>query len=198
MRTSTITAAILLAVLLPVSACSSGGDEDDKPRAKSSVDCTDQQLSQEEWIDNCRAASSAAQSSTGLRFGRSYRWPDGLEVSVVGARRVTDFGEYDRKPNADEIGFRVELKIANKGKAPAGLDDLSLIVEGATHGGQAASTTYDAGSEPLEGRIAPGVTVVKNDDSVLEKRYGPKIVVTVQRMSENFDLEFPEFTGSIE
>jgi hypothetical protein len=32
---------------------------------------------------------------------------------------------------------------------------------------------------------------------VLETKYGKKIVVTVQRNSENFDLDFAEFNGEI-
>jgi hypothetical protein len=56
---------------------------------------------------------------------------------------------------------------------------------------------YENGSQPLEGRLAPGVVATKNADHVLETKYGKKIVVTVQRNSENFDLDFPEFTGEI-
>ncbi|MBO3681685.1 hypothetical protein [Streptomyces sp. NEAU-YJ-81] len=202
MRTHHI-AVVILAATLPLAACSSGDDdsEDPKPRAAGkSFDCTTQDTTQAEWMEHCadKATESAEQSSTGLTFGKAYRWPDGLEVSVTSAKVVTEFGEYDSKPDANETGFRVELELANKGKAAVKLDDLSLITEGATNGGEAASTTYDVGSEPLEGRLAPGITVTKNDDEVLETKYGKKIVVTVQRASENLDLEFPEFSGTIQ
>ncbi|MGW7688801.1 hypothetical protein ACWGMA_07895 [Streptomyces asiaticus] len=202
MRTRMI-AAIILAATLPLTACSGDGDNGKDEKAKAagnSFDCTSQDTTQAEWMKHCadKATAPAEQSSTGLAFGKSYRWPDGLEVSVTSAKTVTEFGEYDSKPDPNETGFRVELKLTNKGKAAVKLDGLSLITEGATNGGEAASTTYDVGSEPLEGRLAPGLTVTKNDDEVLGTKYGRKIVVTVQRASENFDLEFPEFTGSIQ
>ncbi|MEU1663538.1 hypothetical protein ABZ547_07980 [Streptomyces sparsogenes] len=205
MRTRAI-AALILAASLPLTACSSSDDKDSskdvKPTAagKKSFDCDDPNGDQAAWVEHCadKKPAPAEQPSTGLAFGKSYRWPDGLEVSVASAKQVTQFGEYDSKPSANETGFRVELKLSNKGKTPAKLDDLSVIVEGATNGGEAASTTYETGSEPLEGRLAPGMTVTKNDDSVLGTKYGKKIVVTVQRMSDDFDLEFPEFTGTIQ
>lgn len=198
----TIAAAVILAASL--TACGNGDDGgDNRPQAaaaKPSVDCSDDNLSQADWIDHCgdQTTAPAEQPSSGLTFGKTYRWPDGLEVSVASVKQVTKFGEYDNGPGPGDIGFRVSLKLSNKGKAPAALDDLSVITEGATNGGEAASAAFDAGSEPLEGRLAPGVTVTKNDDEVLGKKFGRNIVVTVQRSSENFDLEFPEFTGSIE
>ncbi|WP_275558471.1 hypothetical protein [Streptomyces sp. 5-6(2022)] len=195
-------AAIILAATLPLTACSGNdGGKDEKPKAAGkSYDCDNPNGDQASWVEHCadKKPAPAEQASTGLTFGKSYRWPDGLEVSVTSAKTVTQFGEYDSKPDANETGFRVTLKLANKGKAPVKLDGLSLITEGATNGGEAASTTYDVGSEPLEGRLAPGTTVTKNDDEVLGRKYGKKIVVTVQRASEKFDLEFPEFTGSIQ
>ncbi len=48
------------------------------------------------------------------------------------------------------------------------------------------------------GRLAPGLSVTRNDESVSGKRYSKKIVVTVQRTSDNFDLECPEFAGTIQ
>ncbi|MET9372268.1 hypothetical protein ABZY00_31135 [Streptomyces griseoflavus] len=77
------------------------------------------------------------------------------------------------------------------------LDDISTIVEGATNGGDSSVSEFAVDSAPLDGRLAPGTTVTKTDDNVLESKYGKKIVVTVQRSSENFDLEFPEFEGEI-
>lgn len=198
----TIAAAVILAASL--TACGNGddGEKSSEPRAAaSSFDCTTQDTTQAEWMKHCAdevEEPAAEQPSAGLTFGKTYRWPDGLEVSVTSVKRVTKFGEYDNGPGAGDIGFRVNLKLSNKGKAPAALDDLSVITEGATNGGEAASAAFDAGSEPLEGRLAPGVTVTKNDDEVLGKKYGRAIVVTVQRSSENFDLEFPEFSGTIQ
>lgn len=198
----TIAAAVILAASL--TACDSNADnggKKSKPQAaSSSFDCT-LQTSQAEWTKHCAdevEEPAAEQASAGLTFGKMYRWPDGLEISVTAVRQVTKFGEYDTRPDPSEVGFRVELKLTNKGKASTKLDDLSIITEGATNGGEASATTYNIGSEPLEGRLAPGVSVVKNDDGVLGKQYGNKIVVVVQRSSKDFGLEFPEFTGTIQ
>ncbi|GAA1672745.1 hypothetical protein GCM10009680_10610 [Streptomyces yatensis] len=65
-------------------------------------------------------------------------------------------------------------------------------------GAEPASTTWDVDPEPLVGRLAPGLSVTRNDESVSGKRYSKKIVVTVQRTSDNFDLECPEFAGTIQ
>lgn len=198
MRASII-AAVILTAALPLTACSGDGDGKKSKAAGASFDCTSQDTTQAEWMEHCADDNPGPpEQTTDLTFGKTYQWPDGLKVSVVSAKKVTKFGEYDRKPDPDETGFRVELKLTNGGKSPVKLDGLSTIIEGATNGGEAASTTYDAGSEPLEGRLAPGMTVTKNDDSVLETKHGKKIVVTVQRSSDNFDLEFPEFTGTIQ
>jgi hypothetical protein len=143
-------------------------------------------------------SESPATKTTGLKFGESYIWPDGLKVSVVEARVFSDF-DPDLSESADpgETPFRVKLKVDNTSKTPVALDDLSLIVEGATNGGEAAVTTFNNGSEPLEGRLAAGVSAVKTADHVLETKYGKKIVVTVQRSSADFSLDFPEFNGQI-
>lgn len=208
-RATAATAALLLAAL---TACS-GSDGDAKSDAKSpgkakasaskEVDCSDESLSQADWMEHCSGKAGTGGDgtegqATGLKFGESYSWPDGLKVTVVEAKVFADYdselGESAEPGNTD---FRVKLKLENGGESAVSLDGLSLIIDGATNGGQAATTVFENGSEPLEGRLAPGVSAVKTDDNVLESKYGKKIVVTVQRASEDFDLEFPEFTGEI-
>lgn len=204
MRVRVAITAILLAGTLV--ACS-GGSDDAKPgsAAKSSsapaaeeVDCSDPDLGQADWVENCEGAGTGGDGGpvTGLAFGKTYEWPDGLTVTVVEAKEVTEFGEYE-EPEDGNTAFRVKLKLTNSGEAPADLGDLSTIIEGATNGGEAGFTEFSDGSSPLGGRLAPGVTAVKTDDNVLETKYGKKIVVTVQRASEDFSLEFPEFDGAI-
>ncbi|MFF2184570.1 hypothetical protein [Streptomyces sp. NPDC058155] len=196
-----ITAAILAGTLV---ACSGGDDTKPTAAEKASkapaekVDCSDPDLSQADWVENCEGAGTGGDGgpTTGLTFGETYEWPDGLTVTVTEAREVTEFGEYE-EPEGGNTAFRVKVKLTNAGEAPADLGDLSTIIEGATNGGEASFTEFSNGSEPLDGRLAPGVTVVKTDDNVLETRYGKKIVVTVQRASEDFSLEFPEFDGAI-
>ncbi|MFI2631129.1 hypothetical protein ACH5A2_12150 [Streptomyces collinus] len=204
-RATAATAALLLAAL---TACGGGNSDGASAQTKApagktkKVDCTSQTLDQAEWMEHCAddasPGSDTGAKSTGLTFGESYKWPDGLKVTLVDAKVFTDFDkDLLESPEPDSTDFRVTLKLENGSKEPVALDDLSLIVEGATNGGEAAFTMYENGSQPLEGRLAPGVTTAKNADHVLETKYGKKIVVTVQRNSENFDLDFPEFTGEI-
>lgn len=204
-RTTAATAALLLAAL---TACGGSDNGDDtaaetksaKPAASESVDCTSQTLSQSEYMEHCAAEASEddGAKTTGLKFGESYTWPDGLKVSIVETKPFTDFDK-DALESAEpgSTSFRVKLKVENTGKAAVALDDLSLIVEGSTNGGEAAFTIFSRGSEPLEGRLAPGVSAVKTHDNVLESKYGKRIVVTVQRSSDDFSLAFPEFEGEI-
>ena len=199
-RTTAATAVLLLAAL---TACGGGGNDassETKASAKESVDCTSQELSQAEYMEHCAedASASEAAKSTGLKFGETYTWPDGLKVTVVNAKVFTDYNEdLAEAAEAGQTDFRVTLKLENAGKESVDLGDLSTIIEGATNGGEAAFTSFENGSQPLEGRLAAGVTTTKNDDNVLESKYGKKIVVTVQRSSDDFDLDFPEFNGEI-
>ncbi|WP_406729096.1 hypothetical protein WJ438_37330 [Streptomyces sp. GD-15H] len=200
------TAALLLAAL---TACGGGSSSDTaskpKPGASKSdtVDCTDQALDQAEWMEHCSdeagtGGDGTGWQATGLKFGESCTWPDGLKVTVVDARVFTDYDpELLESAEPGSTDFRVTLKLETGGKSAVDLDDLSVIVEGATNGGEAAFTMFEKGSQPLEGRLAPGVAATKTNDDVLETKYGRKIVVTVQRSSENFDLDFPAFEGEI-
>ncbi|WP_206313000.1 hypothetical protein [Streptomyces sp. JB150] len=199
-------AAMLLAALTACGGGGSDGSSASKTKTPASqqekVDCTSQTLDQAEWMEHCADEASpdsdTGAKSTGLQFGESYTWPDGLKVTVVDAKVFTDFNkDLLESPEPGSTDFRVTLKLENGSKEPVALDDLSLIVEGATNGGESAFTMFENGSQPLEGRLAPGVTATKNADHVLKTEYGKKIVVTVQRSSENFDLDFPEFTGEI-
>ncbi|WP_326750789.1 hypothetical protein OIE73_00865 [Streptomyces hirsutus] len=172
-----------------------------KPGASESdtLDCTEQTLDQAEWMGLCSDETGTGGDGTegqvtGLTFGESYTWPDGLKVTVVAARVFTDYDpELLESAEPGSTGFRVTLKLENGGKPAVDLDDLSVSVEGAANGGEAAFTMFEKGSQPLEGRLASGVAATKTNDNVLETKYGWKIVVTVQRNSENFDLDFPEF-----
>ncbi|WP_331719867.1 hypothetical protein OG217_37085 (plasmid) [Streptomyces sp. NBC_01023] len=170
-----------------------------------SVDCSDTSLSQADWVEHCSGKAGADTGgdggpSTGLAFGKTYTWPDGLKVTVVEAKTFTDFTADEGGPDPKNTEFRVKLKLTNNGKQLADLGDIDTIIEGATNGGEAASTGFDNGAAPLEGRLAPGVSTVKTDDNALEKQYGKKIVIRVQR-SSNDDTDdsftFPEFIGTI-
>jgi hypothetical protein len=207
-RATAATAALLLAVL---TACGGGSDSDktapSTPPATATpsekVDCTDESLSQAEWMKHCSGEAGTGGDGTegkltGLKFGESYTWPDGLKVSVLEAKEWTQFTDEDyATDDPAQTEFRVKVKVTNGGEAPVKLDDLSVFIEGATNGGEAATTGFATDSQPLEGRLAPGVSATKTDDNALETKYGKKIVVTVQRNSDDFSLDFPEFNGEI-
>ncbi|MGW0904364.1 hypothetical protein [Streptomyces sp. NPDC002853] len=209
------TAAVAAMLLAALTACggSDGGDGDkDDPKsvndsegsASKKVDCSDEDISQADWTKHCSdegagaEADGAEEKATGLKFGESYTWPDGLKVTVTEAKVFTDHNaELMESAEPGNTDFRVRLKLTNSGKSAVALDDLSLIVEGATKGGEASQTAFEKGAEPLEGRLAPGVSATKTNDNVLETKYGKKIIVTVQRSSEAANLDFPEYTGAI-
>ncbi|MGX1220295.1 hypothetical protein [Streptomyces ambofaciens] len=211
-RATAATAALFLAALTACGGGDDGGDSASKPKAAASskepgepkVDCMADDVSQADWMKYCsdEGAGTGGDGTegqpTGLKFGESYTWPDGLKVAVVEAKKWTQFTDEDyAEDDPAYTEFRVKLKLTNGGESAVKLDDLSVIVEGATNGGEASTTGFATDSQPLEGRLAAGVTATKTDDNALETKYGKKIVVTVQRSSEDFDLEFPEFEGEI-
>lgn len=210
-RVTAATAALLLAAL---TACGSSSDGVDAKPAKSKtstsksskdktgeVDCMDESISQADWMEYCAGTGGDGTDGqlTGLKFGESYTWPDGLKVSVIEARKWTKFTEEDFSSDEPDVTeFRVLLKLENTGKTAVELDELSTFIDGATNGGEASTTEFATASEPLGGRLAPGVTVTKTDDNGLEAKYGKKIVVTVQRAGDTDVIyDFPEFEGEI-
>lgn len=208
------TAAVAAMLVAALTACGGGGSDSQaggsakaaasKPAKKKDVDCTDENLSQADWIDYCSDTAAGTggdgrePKSKGLKFGTSYTWPDGLKVSVAQAKVFTNWDkELLESASPGQTDFRINLKIENTGKSSFDLSTLSTIVEGATDGGEAAGTIFERGSSPLEGRLAAGRTVTKTDDNELETRFGKAIVVTVQRSTDDLDTTFPEFEGTI-
>lgn len=144
-------------------------------------------------------ATTTASSSLHLKFGQAYAWPDGVKASVTEAKVFTDYDtSLDEKPTPGGTDFQVMVRITNGGRIPLDLSELSVITDGATNGGQAAITSWVNEGPRLEGRLAPGTTATKADPETLEKKFGRKVIVTVQRSSsENVTYDFPEFSGSI-
>ncbi|WP_405461719.1 hypothetical protein OG786_29590 [Streptomyces sp. NBC_00101] len=208
MRSRTAATAALFLVVA-VAGCGAESDTTSSPTVSkkavattpaAEVDCSDTSLSQAEWMKSCSEDDAGTGGdggpSTNLAFGKSYAWADGLEVTVLDATVFSDWDEYE-EPDPKSTEFRVRLKLDNKSKAPVDLSDITILVDGATNGGQSFSSTFEKGSAPLEGRLAPGVSAVKTDDNALERRYGRDVVITVQRTSDDgFDV-FPEFAGTI-
>ncbi|MDG9703832.1 hypothetical protein [Streptomyces sp. DH37] len=211
MRTTATTIAALAAVCaLTLTACGSDSSDGAKaPAAKSqkqqdgqeeAVDCADTNLSQDDWTKHCADdAGSEEAPATELTFGQTFTYDDGLKVTVDSAKTVTDFDEYDDRPDADERLFRVNVTVDNDSKKPVDLDTIGVLVTGATNGGDAEIAYVSKGSKEMTGRLAPGVKDTKNSDWALAKEYGSQVLVTVTRMSEDVDLfaQDPEWTGPI-
>jgi hypothetical protein len=203
-RTRATTAiAVLAAALLTLSACSSsdGAGAADKPAATTTAtgfDCNAPDLSDADKVANCTGPDNG--KSLQQAFGEVYAWPDGVKVTITEAKVFTGYDkELLESPTAGGVDYQVMVKVTNSGKVPFDLGGLSVITEGATNGGEASIASWSHGAPGLEGRIAPGVTVIKADSETLEGQFGRKIVVTVQRMNPDNSgvMDFPEFTGSI-
>lgn len=208
MTTRRTAAGLTALAALTLAACSNTSSSDNaaptgtaaattKPAAVAKkADCSDPNLSQADWTKNCDKGAS----SLHLQFGQTYTWPDGVKATITRAAVFTDYNkDDDEHATPGETGFRVYIKVTNGSRQSFDLSALSTAIDGATNGGEASTTTFTNGSAPLEGRVAPGGTVTKTDDDVLENKYGRKIVVTLQRTgSDNLTLmDSPEFTGSI-
>ncbi|MFF4144566.1 hypothetical protein ACFY0A_24965 [Streptomyces sp. NPDC001698] len=180
MRTR-VTVAIAALLVAALAACNNtGSGEDNKATPKPSQPPT--------------AATSTAPSEH-LTFNKGYTWPDGLNVSVIAARVST---YYDEAPQAGYTGFRVLLYVSNEGQKPVDLHGVTLLVDGATTGGEALHRTFESGSKPLEGQLAPGTGSNFTDDWSMKTEYGKRIVVRVQRVADYSGQDFPEFTGDVE
>ncbi|MBQ1165643.1 hypothetical protein KBZ21_47470, partial [Streptomyces sp. A73] len=73
-----------------------------------------------------------------MNVGDTFRYHDGIKVTVTSIDRFTKFSEYDSKPSAGETAFRSNIKFDNGSEQPIDLDDFSVLAEGATKGGEAA------------------------------------------------------------
>lgn len=206
-RTALITAALLAAAL---TGCASTHQQGTAERAatasKSSAkspDCgPNSTLSQSDWIDKCSSASAtpaAKQPATELAVGDTFAYNDGVKVTVTSIRRLTEFGEWDDHPKANQTGYRVTWTVRNGTKKPLVLDDWSESEQGATNGGEVTLLSVDKGSRTMTGRVAPGQTGTFTSESALDKSYGTKIVVTMTRMDNQVDplAEDPHWTGTI-
>lgn len=135
----------------------------------------------------------AVTGPTQLKQGQFYRWPDGLTAAVVKAERVQVGGFKD-----SEVPFRLHIRFENRGKAPVSLDKFSTIAVGATNGGEAAATGFSGPDNEITGRLAPGVKVTKTEDNVIDEKFGNKLIVTMQRVTnDEVAVEDPESTATI-
>jgi hypothetical protein len=214
-RTALITAAILAAAL---SACGGSDTQQGKAEratastkadASKSPDCgPDSNLSQSDWIDKCSSDSATPtddkQPDTELAVGDTFAYKDGLKVKITGINKITQYGEYDDRPPADQTAFRVNIAVTNGTTKPYDLDNLSNQAEGATTGGETTFISVEPGSKQMTGRLAPGRTGAFTSEYSIAKSDGNSIVVTVSRTDEAFlqdDSAYlgddPNWTGNI-
>ncbi|MHC3474681.1 hypothetical protein ACYF6T_39140 [Streptomyces sp. 7R007] len=211
-RTALVTTAILAAAL---TACSSSDTQQGKAEraaasttATTSPDCgPDSTLSQSDWIDQCSSASatpSAKKPDTELAVGDTFAYKDGLKVTVTGISRITQYGEYDDRPDSDQTAFRVKFAVTNGTTTPYDLDNIGYNAEGATRGGEAEFISVEPGSKQMTGRLAPGRTGSFTSEYTIAKSDGNTIVFTVSRTDDAFLQddsaylgEDPTWTGDI-
>jgi hypothetical protein len=211
-HTSAAITGLIITGVLALTACSGSGKDDTTGKAAApatvkptttvtakKVDCADPNLSMSDWTENCdKAGGGKDAGALHKQFGQTYAWPDGVKVSVTGAKVFTAYNkEFGEHATAGSTDFRLTIRVTNGGQIPFDLSKLSTITDGATNGGEASVGLWTDDGSPLEGRLAPGVTVVKTDDATLETKYGKKIIVTVQRMTDDLSAAFPEFSGTI-
>lgn len=212
MKIRALAAMAAIAVAFPLTtACGASGTVEraaDRPAAakkadKDKVDCTSQQTSQADWMKYCAEdAGDEKAPDTELKVGDSFRYNDGVKVAITRIEHFSNFAEYDSRPAAGETAFRVHVKVTNGTRKPLSLDNLSVMVSGATKGGEAEFTTWENGaSEMAGGRLAPGVTAEKTEDGVLGKKYGMQALVSVYYMSDDPNVDAlaaePNWTGPI-
>ena len=191
-------AATVAALLLPLTAaCGDSGSDDPAPAttAASSPAADTDETEPDDGQEN-----DGQDNGTELKVGQSYTFENGPTVTVDSIKTVTEFSEFDLRPKSGEQAFRVNVTFDNtKGTKPINLDEFSLMVVGATNGGDAKGTYFEAGKKEITGRIAPGQKDTKNHDYTLEKQYGKDVVVTVTWAGdEDFMDEPPTWAGTIQ
>lgn len=95
-----------------------------------SVDCSDPELSQAEWIDNCSDDATPppegegdAESIAPVRLGETYTYDDGLEVTVTNWRQGTD-------PNASDPYVVFDTTLENTGSSAIPVDYWETAIYG--------------------------------------------------------------------
>ncbi|MCM1972310.1 hypothetical protein [Streptomyces sp. G1] len=211
MHTRTALAVVVLAAALTACSEPTQGTAERQTAAastpkSSAPDCgPDSGLSQADWIEQCASDSPAAdeQPDTELAVGDTFAYTDGIKAKVDSISTITQYGEYDDKPDADQQAFRVTFTITNGTKKPYDLDNFSYDAQGATTGGQTESLYVETGSKEIAGRLAPGRSGTFTSEYAIDKADGKEIVFTLSRMDDEwlesgkFLGEDPNWTGSI-
>ncbi|MEV7082387.1 hypothetical protein AB0N88_28240 [Streptomyces sp. NPDC093516] len=208
----TITAVLLTGILI---ACGSDTEQGTAERSTSTTSAPAQSpdcgpgstLSQSEWVERCATVSatpSTEQPDTELAVGDTFAYTDGLKVKVDSIRQITRFGEYDSRPEAGQIPFRITFTVTNGTDKPYDLDDLGATAEGGTTGGQTSSLYVTVGSKEKGGRLAPGRAGTFTEEYSIAKSDASSVVFSTSRFDEAWleqsvwRGEGPHWTGAIE
>jgi len=207
MKIRIIAATAAIAALPLMAACGTQGTaerDDNKPAAKAdkdTADCgPDSDLSQADWMKHCAEdAGDDKAPDTELKLGDTFKYKDGLKVTVTRIAKFTDFDPDYGGAEPNQTPFRIDVKFQNDSSKPVNLDEISVNGQGATKGGDAEFTLWGDDTKDVTGRLAPGQSDTKNSDGVLDKKYGTQMVVTVTRMTDDADImaDDPNWTGPI-
>ncbi|WP_435854004.1 hypothetical protein [Streptomyces purpurascens] len=136
-------------------------------------------------MEQCATATpSTEQPDTELAVGDTFAYTDGLKVKVDSIRQITRFGEYDSRPDAGQIPFRVTFTVTNGTDKPYDLDDLGATAEGGTTGGETRFLYVTVGSAEKDGRLAPGRAGTFTEEYSIDKNDASSIVFSMSRSDE--------------
>lgn len=210
-----VTAAATVAALFALTACGTGDSAgtaertpdkaaDAAPAEKGDgnggADCDDDSdLEQSEWREKCADDAGADDvPETELKIGDTFKYPDRVRATVTSINRLSQFGEFDDRPDADEVAFRVTVTIKNDSRKPVRLDDFGIDASGAVNGGNITLLMVEAGSKELMGRVAPGATATGTGEFAIGKENSSQVVASVSRSDTDTILdEDPSWTGPI-
>lgn len=149
--------------------------------------------------DTEKADTTGDQPDTELAVGDGFVYDDGVKITVTKISEITEYGQYDQRPTADQTAFRVHWDIENGRKKFLDLDAWGYNAQGATKGGDADMWFAEPGRKEMAGRLAAGKSGSYTSDYALDKSNGTKIVFTMTRIDEELNLlaEDPTWTGDI-
>lgn len=193
MHRTRIAFAAAAAAVLALTACGAEPTQGTAERSKTS----DEKPDADEDSDTKEAKDD--QPDTELALGDAFVYNDGVKITVTKMNEITKFGEYDVQPEAGQTVFRVHWDVENGSKKFLDLDAWGYQAQGATTGGDAGIGFVELDSKRMAGRLAAGKTGSYTSEYTLAKEDGKKVVFTMTRIDEEFNLlaKDPNWTGDI-
>ncbi|WP_413759623.1 hypothetical protein [Streptomyces sp. MMBL 11-3] len=197
-------AAVLTALLLPLAAACGDSDQGTAERAGDvKVDSKTKDAKPVETEEAPAEPVEEETPDTELAVGDTFRYTDGVEVTVDSINTITEFGTYDERPDAKDTAFRITWTVENGTGKPLDLDAWSFNPQGATTGGQTTFVYVEKGSKEMAGRLAPSRKGTYTGEYSLPRADGKEVVVEVSRMddawmeNDNAFGDEPNWTGAI-